>query len=343
MDNSVALEGFGGGGSNSLNFKVVGGTTAPVNPKENTIWVNTDQKITGWHFGADEPNFYNIKSDESGYLLSAPHELTEGEIINFIVPATITVGYEWIRFVDGTGQDYCVRNGGGTQLTVWTAGTKISVKISNDLCTMGEYQVRTAYVFGFGNYFHEEGTVWITTGISSHVAFNALKKNSVQVYPLSAKQYISGAWVDKTAKSYQGGEWVELFTGELYKNGIQRVSWNQPTSSAAKMTFATDRVYGMGCIVTANKIDLTRFKTLNAIVTATDYATDQTLRMGIMSSNNTALWDVTEPQVLLNKVASTKTTISLDVSNVTGEYYIALSYNHSTSSAYGTIYEVWME
>jgi hypothetical protein len=36
------------GGAPALNFKVVGGTAAHNNPKENTIWVNTDDKITGW-------------------------------------------------------------------------------------------------------------------------------------------------------------------------------------------------------------------------------------------------------------------------------------------------------
>ena len=45
----------GAGGANPLNFKVVGSLTEPANPKENMIWVNTDQKITAWTFSADEP------------------------------------------------------------------------------------------------------------------------------------------------------------------------------------------------------------------------------------------------------------------------------------------------
>ena len=53
------------------------------------------------------------------------------------------------------------------------------------------------------------GDVWFPTGTSSSVAFNALKKNAVQVYPISAKQYVNGAWVDKTAKSYQGSKWID--------------------------------------------------------------------------------------------------------------------------------------
>lgn len=44
-----------GGGSGDLNFDVAGGTTQPTNPKENTVWVNTDSDVTAWTFRADEP------------------------------------------------------------------------------------------------------------------------------------------------------------------------------------------------------------------------------------------------------------------------------------------------
>lgn len=42
------------GGGSPLNFRVVGGTTQPANPAENTIWVNTDVNITGWAFTNEE-------------------------------------------------------------------------------------------------------------------------------------------------------------------------------------------------------------------------------------------------------------------------------------------------
>ncbi|MCI7810223.1 hypothetical protein MR626_13245, partial [bacterium] len=80
-----------GGGGGGLNFAIVGSTTQPSAPKENTIWINTDSKITGWVFSPEAP--------ES--------------------PA--------------------------------------------------------------------EGLVWIKTGLSSAVAFNALKKNGLRVCPIQAK------------------------------------------------------------------------------------------------------------------------------------------------------------
>lgn len=39
-----------------LNFEIVGGTCAPANPSENTIWVNTENDITGWVFRSIEPD-----------------------------------------------------------------------------------------------------------------------------------------------------------------------------------------------------------------------------------------------------------------------------------------------
>lgn len=45
-----------GGGSAALNFKIVGGTTAPSSPSENTIWVNTSTPISDWVFSASQPS-----------------------------------------------------------------------------------------------------------------------------------------------------------------------------------------------------------------------------------------------------------------------------------------------
>lgn len=42
-------------GGAALNFKVMGGTAQPTNPKENTIWVNTDLDVADWAFSTDEP------------------------------------------------------------------------------------------------------------------------------------------------------------------------------------------------------------------------------------------------------------------------------------------------
>lgn len=39
----------------SLNFSIVGGTTKPTDPVENTIWVNTETEITSWVISPEQP------------------------------------------------------------------------------------------------------------------------------------------------------------------------------------------------------------------------------------------------------------------------------------------------
>lgn len=45
----------GQNGGSGLAVKVVGGTVKPGNPKEGTIWVNTDQEISAWSMRSTEP------------------------------------------------------------------------------------------------------------------------------------------------------------------------------------------------------------------------------------------------------------------------------------------------
>lgn len=53
-----------------------------------------------------------------------------------------------------------------------------------------------------------DGMVWFPIGASSSVSFNVLKKNDIEVHPLSAKQHIGGAWESVEAEIYQNEEWV---------------------------------------------------------------------------------------------------------------------------------------
>ena len=101
------------GGGAPLNFKVVGGTTQPTDPKENMIWVNTSTEITGYYFSATQPE--NM----------------------------------------------------------------------------------------------ENGEVYFYTGKTNPVEFNALKKNTVMVYPISVKQMTSGELKDVVAKIYQNEKWID--------------------------------------------------------------------------------------------------------------------------------------
>lgn len=265
----------GVGGANPLNFKVVGGTTKPDNPRENTIWVNMSTKIADWHLSNTRPK----------------------------------------------------------------------------------------------NPVH--GTVWIYNGKSSGVSFNALKKNELMVYPIHVERYIEtvldsgesyAGWDKKEAKIYQNGEWVDWIV-YLYNEGnlceditggfvTKALQYNSSTSGANELTitqntnsikFSQNGVNTNGIAYTKNKIRLSGFKSL--CFTGTVYAYDQEWRASIR------IWSDIDSYADTNCVLSksgnvTDGTLTIDVSSLSGDYYIGVSIYRPGSSTpvnYVEITKMWLE
>lgn len=82
-----------------LNFEVIGGTSKPSNPKENTIWVNTSTAITSWAFSADEPTapvsgmvwIYITKDGTIGF-----NALSENQILLKVAHVRQYSGNKWL-------------------------------------------------------------------------------------------------------------------------------------------------------------------------------------------------------------------------------------------------------
>lgn len=239
------------GGGGGLAFRVIGGTSAPSNPKPNDIWVNTNEKITSYIFSATEPEGY------------------------------------------------------------------------------------------------AEGMVWISTSTSSTIEFNALKKNGIQVYPVSAKQYISGAWVDKAAKTYQNGAWVDWWDGTLYdtgnefsyvtggweikqsKSGYQLNSNTQKYDSYFRLYTSKDT---SASFMTKNKVDVSRFTVLNVQATGT-------FRFGL-----TITPTLPHDNYVSSTVTDGSTGCSLTLPTDGGEYYVWLgNYTSKTTAEDFKITKVWFE
>lgn len=200
------------------------------------------------------------------------------------------------------------------------------------------------------------GMVWITTGTSSAVEFNALKKNAIQVYPISAKQQDGSAWVDVTALSYQGGEWVDWIV-YLYNSGDECTEitggWSTKGDSGGSITKNSNNVY-INCTGVNNKntyriiyandpIDLTDIATL--IINVTSRATDGT-------GSEYCLYicsEIPSGYSAFNAVASAEIesdgVTELDVNNIDGEYYIVVGIRIDGSNNYyvkSYLSEVWM-
>ena len=122
-----------------------------------------------------------------------------------------------------------------------------------------------------------EGLVWIFTGSSSSAEFNALKKNGIMVYPISAKQYVSGNWEKKTVKSYMNGEWVEWVDGRIYRRGTEYVplviAANPSYPSQSHATKNAEYIdvgcaqgdYGGGAVYSEVELDLNGFTELKIL------------------------------------------------------------------------------
>lgn len=187
----------------------------------------------------------------------------------------------------------------------------------------------------------EEGMVWIVTGASSAVEFNALKKNGIRICPILAKQYISGAWVQVPAKSYKNGTWVSWLT-YLYVNGDECtsltggwVSQHHKQGTAGTMTKQTDSIQ-LTC--TANQYANTiEARTSNAIdFTDIDLLVIQvSSRSGMACANN--YWGVyaflsssadagqfggQQTYHVAIEDAGEKT---IDLTNCSGEYYVIVA------------------
>lgn len=141
----------------------------------------------------------------------------------------------------------------------------------------------TDYIFSATQPTAASGMVWISTGKSSLVEFNALKKNGIQVYPTSANQYVDGAFVSIDAYCYQNGEWNQFsmsWDGTLYNAGDQYTGitggWKAASGAGQKATFnstnitvsktGTNSDYETA-LYTKNKIDTTGFTKLTAVLT----------------------------------------------------------------------------
>lgn len=171
-----------------------------------------------------------------------------------------------------------------------------------------------------------EGDVWFSTGTSSPVEFNALKKNGIQVYPTSAKQYVSGALVDVTAKSYQGGAWVDWVT-VILSPGVDNTGgfvWYSSGSSASATknsggSYTITRPSGVSAgylFKTVESYDLTDVTTLKFNVVAVSGR----VNIGVTPSTTASAKALT---ACVDTVVVGEQT--LDVSAITGDYAFGLN------------------
>jgi hypothetical protein len=138
--------------------------------------------------------------------------------------------------------------------------------------------------------------VWVSTGDEIDGSFNALiGVNSIMVYPKFAKQYIDGQWVDVTAKIFQNGNWIDLAPDfVIFETGYgARVQYLTKKGSSASISTNSDGItfsYSGDTALsdlawyTAEKIDMSKFKTLKITVNLTSVSSSHNyIGFGLMT------------------------------------------------------------
>lgn len=186
-----------------------------------------------------------------------------------------------------------------------------------------------------------EGELWITIGDSGRIRVTtSLGKEWVTVYFIGAQQYVNGALVGKTVKTYQNGEWLDWWNGELLDgaNLFETVTggWVQDTNlnisgyaNTGTVTFDTNGITlsnapgATSAIVrTKNKINLSGYSKLTANAQSIAASGNISVRIYIITGASGDIDNI--------KVASIENIASTDFVdyelpfNLDGEYYIAL-------------------
>ena len=233
----------GAGGSNPLNFRILGGTTQPASPKENDIWVNTAADIPGWIISPVDPLEANILSGlptGDGYLTGSTvagptAENPELHTLSYI-PVDPKKSYHckitcsasnalWLAVMEYDANKTAKQR---VMPIYVVASESEGVYTPTDGTVYARVTWRTfpgATTEAIFREMVDEGAVWIQTGQTDGLSFNALKKNGLYVYPVSCRQYVSGAWENVEAYVYKS-EWVQFSSVAppyFYKDGESSV------------------------------------------------------------------------------------------------------------------------
>ena len=348
------LHGNGGGGAGGLGFEIVGGATRPTKPTQNMVWVNTDVEITSYAFSATDPIADSLVEGAGTVLGTIEGRTYTKANAGRAAWAFVCVDGFTGPMLVSPDKDACAYFTSGDHVsTIGSAGNVVHNGVTYYYSTgawmYGDHTsgISPAFVessFGeaallLARTYDPEGMLWVTIANSSSVkSVFTVDKEWVTLYLVSVKQYISGAWSDKSAMNYQNGAWTDWWTGELYTPGNEWESitggfatkgfplntGDAPQSNPATITRNADNIRftntdaGCGLCYFVNKIELTDFNTLTFVGEMKYSGNSWYTGLGIWKDISTA--------VGTNRVAylnGNSTGGAIDISSVDpGEYYI---------------------
>lgn len=241
---------------------------------------------------------------------------------------------------------------GGLNFSVKAYGSGDSIPLSakdNEIAVITNENISGWSFSPFAPDNATNGFLWIYSGNTGSVYFNALKKNSIVIFPGSVMQFANNGWEYVDAYIYQSGEWIQFsmaWNGYYFGNGEQYENvtggwtsdgykyWANTMKAATVGTTlrtTSDGANTASMIGTATPVDLTDVNTIYLTVDSA-YGTAQ---FRIMATKEVSLDDLS--------VSLSSGEVSVDVSSLTGNYYLAIASIGSQTypTAYSTVSAVW--
>ena len=184
-----------------------------------------------------------------------------------------------------------------------------------------------------------EGAVWFAIGTSSTVRFNALKKNGIHVYPIAAKQYVGGAWMEVRAKSFQNGEWVDWWDGTIFGGGDPHEAitggWIAVANAGVTCDIGSSIVFTVvgsvnrdASAYTVNRIDLSGYSAIVFSVNVTVKGLN--FEVGITETNDVAYQTGWVARTSAAETGAQE--LEVPLTGIQGSYYIAAHADASSAS-----------
>jgi hypothetical protein len=186
-----------------------------------------------------------------------------------------------------------------------------------------------------------EGMIWIMTSTVSATPIDISDKNTIIIYPILCQQYISGAWVTKTAKTYQDGQWKD-WCKYLYNYGVTdlEITFSTDTFSAGSLETdyihmeATNKYNGSVYMNCTPAINLTPYTIAKIEIENTGSYATMTIGFGAtVGALDEANWSY--------QGELAKQTVTIDISSLSDDHYLSASrVTNSDSRAVG-VTKIW--
>lgn len=193
------------------------------------------------------------------------------------------------------------------------------------------------------------GMLWIFSDTSGSVHFNALKKNSIVIFPGSVMQFVNGSWKYVDAYIFQNGQWVQFalaWDGYYFRDGEQYMEITGGWSSDGWSSTGTATVgsilevsssgaFKPAYIGTASPVDLTKVDTLYFDSTTGKNGKSYSAYLYVSTTKDRG-------NIVKQAVITDPGVGSIDVSDLSGYHYLTLyTLGGASGSGYGSVRAIW--